>query len=64
MNQIAAESKGEAQHMERVADIYAHGVLRPDIHRRLVEELADVAGHAKIPPRYVYQSAKGICSVS
>lgn len=60
--ELKAESKGEALHLQKFGTMYADGVLKPDIHRRLVEEIEEIAQSARIPVRCIYQTAKGICT--
>lgn len=60
--EFKAESKGEANHVKKYQHVYAEGVLTPDIHRQLVEDLDGIAASARIPPRCIYKSAKGVCT--
>lgn len=55
MATLTAEGKGEALHLKKFGKYYAHKVLSPSVHRRLVESLDEVSHRSGVPKRFIYQ---------
>jgi hypothetical protein len=50
------------KHLAKYSIWYESGVLVPEVHYRLVEDLDHVAASAGVPPIYLTRSMEGVCS--
>ncbi|MDH5184735.1 MAG: hypothetical protein OEX12_12710, partial [Gammaproteobacteria bacterium] len=53
---------GDKIHYEQYQELYDYGALKPSAHRRLVENIQEVAATARIPQKYILRPATEFCT--